>query len=82
MNYHLRAVKGNQLARIQFEADSDRHARIICRDVYDNYAPNRELWTDGKVVAVAEDGTIVHTFSHCDSCNRITCEEGCGEYDN
>jgi len=82
MKYSLRAVKGNQLARIHFDADDDREARNMCREVYNNFAPSSELWTAGKVVAVAEDGKIIHTFAHCDSCNRIVCEEGCCDYDN
>ena len=81
MKYSLRAVKGAQLARIHFDADNDREARSLCRTVYDDFAPCTELWTEGKVVAVGEDGTIVHTFAVCDSCDRIRCSEDCGNYE-
>lgn len=81
MKYHLRAVKGNELQRIHFDADNDRQARNMCREVYDNFAPSREVWTEGKVVAVAEDGTIIYSFERCSSCDRNSCEEGCGEYE-
>ena len=81
MKYSLRAVKGAQLARIHFDADSDREARSLCRAVYDDFAPSTELWTEGRVVAVGEDGTIIHTFSVCDSCDRIRCSEDCGNYE-
>lgn len=81
MRYSLRAVKGAELSRIHFDADNDRNARNICRDVYDNHAPPTELWLSGKVVVVAEDGTIIYTYAHCDSCSQITCAEDCG-YDN
>ena len=78
MRYSLRAVKGAELSRIHFDADSDRAARIMCRTVYDNLAPATELWLLGKVVVVAEDGTILHTYSHCDYCSQITCADDCG----
>lgn len=81
MKYHLRAVKGDQLARIHFDADSDRIALRMCMDVYHNFAPETEVWTHGRVSTVAEDGTIIHTFRHCDNCERIVCEDGCGDYD-
>ena len=81
MRYSLRAVKGAELARIHFDADSDREARSKCRDVYYDFAPSTELWTEGKVVAVAEDGTIIHTFAVCDGCDRIRCSEDCGNYE-
>ena len=81
MKYSLRAVKGAELARIHFDADSDREARSKCRDVYYDFAPSTELWTEGKVVAVADDGTIIHTFAVCDGCDRIRCSEDCGNYE-
>ena len=57
MKYHLRAVKGNQLKRIEFDADNDRQALQRCMDVYHNFAPSSDVWLYGKVVTVAEDGT-------------------------
>jgi hypothetical protein len=81
MKYSLRAVKGAQLARIHFDADNDREARGMCREVYDDFAPHTELWLEGRVVAVGEDGTIIHTFAVCDSCDRIRCSEDCGNYE-
>ncbi len=81
MKYQLRAVRGNELKRIEFEAQDDRHALQRTMDVYHNFAPSTDVWLLGKVVTVSEDGRILHTFNHCDTCDRIVCEEGCGDYD-
>ena len=83
MKYSLRAVKGAELARIHFDADNDGEARRNSRRVYDECAPSdEELWNEGKVATVAEDGTIIYKFTHCDTCNKIVCADGCGDYDD
>lgn len=81
MKYQLRAVRGNELKRIEFEAQDDRHALQRTMDVYHNFAPSTDVWLLGKVVTVSEDGRILHTFNHCDSCDRIVCDEDCSNYE-
>jgi hypothetical protein len=79
--YNLRAVKGNELERIMFDADNDRYARHMALEVLRDNAPDTELWREGKIVAVNEGGQILHTFQTCDNCNQYICDDDdCGGY--
>lgn len=82
MKYSLRAVKGVELSRIHFNADTDREARGMCRDVYERRAPVTDVWVYGKVVVVDEAGIIIHTFARCDYCNEFVCDDDCGSHDS
>jgi hypothetical protein len=41
MKYSLRAVKGEELSRIHFNADTTEKPRGMCRDVYERRSPQR-----------------------------------------
>lgn len=82
MKYSLRAVKGEELSRIHFNADTDREARGMCLAVYERRSPGTDVWLDGKVVVVDEAGIIIHTFSRCDYCNQFVCDSDCGSHES